>query len=108
VPEAVIVATARTPIGRAVKGSLKNPVFASAQARAARAAGDGAVSWSNPREDGAVPDIYIAMGQTAENLALLKGIPREEMDQFGVRSQNLAEKALANGFCARDHVTRSA
>src|SRR6188472_1521288 len=46
-----------------------NPVFAGAQARTARAAGDGAGSWSNPREDGAVPDIYMAMGQTAENLA---------------------------------------
>jgi acetyl-CoA C-acetyltransferase len=80
-----------------------NPVFAGAQARTARAAGDGAGSWSNPREDGAVPDIYMAMGQTAENLALLKGISRAEMDQFGVRSQNLAEKALANGFWARDH-----
>jgi len=79
-----------------------NPVFAGAQARTARAAGDGAGNWSNPRENGAVPDIYMAMGQTAENLALLKGIPRAEMDQFGVRSQNLAEKALANGFWARE------
>jgi acetyl-CoA C-acetyltransferase len=49
-----------------------------------------------------VPDIYITMGQIAENLALLKGISREEMDQFGVRSQNLAEKAIANGFWARE------
>jgi acetyl-CoA C-acetyltransferase len=79
-----------------------NPVFASAQARTAQAAGDDAESWPDPRQDGAVPDIYIAMGQTAENLALLKGISREEMDQFGVRSQNLAEKALANGFWARE------
>jgi acetyl-CoA C-acetyltransferase len=42
------------------------------------------------------------MGQTAENLALLEGISREEMDQFGARSQNLAEKAIANGFWARE------
>jgi acetyl-CoA C-acetyltransferase len=49
-----------------------------------------------------MPDLYIAMGQTAENLALLKGISREEMDQFAVRSQNLAEKAIANGFWARE------
>jgi acetyl-CoA C-acetyltransferase len=42
------------------------------------------------------------MGQTAENLALLQGISRADMDQFGVRSQNLAEKALANGFWARE------
>ena len=49
-----------------------------------------------------MPDIYIAMGQTAENLALLKDVSREEMDHFGVRSQNLAEQALANGFWARE------
>ena len=42
------------------------------------------------------------MGQTAENLALLKDVSREDMDHFGVRSQNLAEQALANGFWRRD------
>jgi acetyl-CoA C-acetyltransferase len=95
-------------VSRHVKGSsdslpdTMNPVFADAQARTAKAGEGGADSWSNPRDDGAVPDIYIAMGETAENLALLKGIPREEMDQFGVRSQNLAEKAVANGFWARE------
>lgn len=49
-----------------------------------------------------MPDVYIAMGQTAENLARLKGVTREEMDEFGVRSQNLAEKAIADGFWAKD------
>ncbi len=49
-----------------------------------------------------MPDVYIAMGQTAENLALLKDVSREDMDHFGVRSQNLAEQALANGFWQRD------
>jgi acetyl-CoA C-acetyltransferase len=42
------------------------------------------------------------MGQTAENLAQIKGITREDMDEFGVRSQNLAEKAIADGFWARE------
>ena len=42
------------------------------------------------------------MGQTAENVAQLKGITRAEQDEFGVRSQNLAEKAIADGFWARD------
>ena len=51
---------------------------------------------------GAVPDIYLAMGQTAENLAQAKGITREQMDEFGVRSQNLAEKAIADGFWQRE------
>ena len=49
-----------------------------------------------------MPDIYIAMGQTAENVAQIRGITRAEQDEFGVRSQNLAEKALANGFWQRD------
>ena len=42
------------------------------------------------------------MGQTAENVAQLRGITRHQQDEFGVRSQNLAEKALANGFWQRE------
>ncbi|WP_447005615.1 acetyl-CoA C-acetyltransferase [Saccharothrix isguenensis] len=79
-----------------------NPLFADAEARTAAVGQSGASEWVDPREDGQLPDIYISMGQTAENLALLKGVSREEMDQFGVRSQNLAEKAIANGFWARE------
>ena len=62
----------------------------------------GAGTWHDPREDGLVPDIYIAMGETAENVAGLRGISREQQDEFGVRSQNLAEKAIANGFWQRE------
>ncbi|QQQ77140.1 acetyl-CoA C-acetyltransferase [Saccharothrix sp. 6-C] len=79
-----------------------NPVFAEAGARTAAVAESGASEWVDPRVNGQVPDIYIAMGQTAENLALAKGVTRQEMDEFGVRSQNLAEKAIANGFWARE------
>ncbi|MEU4765573.1 acetyl-CoA C-acetyltransferase [Actinosynnema sp. NPDC023794] len=79
-----------------------NPVFADAAARTAAVAESGASEWVDPRVNGQVPDIYIAMGQTAENLALAKGVTRQEMDEFGVRSQNLAEKAIANGFWARE------
>ena len=49
-----------------------------------------------------MPDAYIAMGQTAENVATLRGLTRLELDEFGVRSQNLAEKALADGFWQRE------
>jgi acetyl-CoA C-acetyltransferase len=80
-----------------------NPTFRPAGERTQTAA-QGGVEWHDPREDDAVPDIYIAMGQTAENLAQLKGIGREEMDSFGVRSQNLAEKAIADGFWQREIV----
>ncbi|HET6501993.1 MAG TPA: acetyl-CoA C-acetyltransferase [Amycolatopsis sp.] len=79
-----------------------NPVFAEAEARTARRAAEGGESWTDPRTEGEVPDIYIAMGQTAENLARLKNVSREEMDEFGVRSQNLAEKAIADGFWAKE------
>jgi acetyl-CoA C-acetyltransferase len=80
----------------------QNPVFAEAQARVAKTAESGADSWTDPRENGDVPDIYVAMGQTAENLALLKDVSRQEMDEFAVRSQNLAEQAINNGFWERE------
>ncbi|GIE86760.1 acetyl-CoA C-acetyltransferase [Actinoplanes regularis] len=82
-------------------GGWENPYFAPAQARTAEYAQGGKV-WHDPREDGLAPDIYISMGQTAENLAQLKNVSREEMDEFGVRSQNLAEKAIADGFWERE------
>ena len=84
-----------------VGGGWENPYFASAQARSAASA-TGGHTWHDPRLDGEVPDIYLAMGQTAENLAQIKGVSREEMDEFGVRSQNLAEKAIADGFWERE------
>ena len=95
-------------VSRFVKGSsdsaedTRNPVFADAEARTQQRSGAGAGPWHDPREDGQLPDIYIAMGQTAENVAALRGITRAEQDEFGVRSQNLAEKALANGFWQRE------
>jgi len=95
-------------VSRYAKGSsdswpdTHNPLFAEAEARTAAAAADGASSWQDPREDGSLPDVYIAMGQTAENLALAKGVTREDMDHFGVRSQNLAEEAIKAGFWARE------
>jgi acetyl-CoA C-acetyltransferase len=79
-----------------------NPFFDEAQARSAKAAEGGADSWTDPRETGAIPDMYISMGQTAENLARLKGVTRQEMDEYAARSQNLAEKAIANGFWERE------
>jgi acetyl-CoA C-acetyltransferase len=95
-------------VSRFAKGSsdshpdTKNPVFADAAARVAKTAESGADSWTDPREDGEIPDVYVAMGQTAENLALLKDVSRQEMDEFAVRSQNLAEQAIASGFWERE------
>ena len=104
----VFISAGVETVSRYSKGSsdswpdTRNPVFADAQARTATMATEGAQSWSDPREDGRLPDMYIAMGQTAENVANLRGLSREELDEFGVRSQNLAEKAIANGFWARE------
>jgi acetyl-CoA C-acetyltransferase len=80
----------------------RNPLFAEAKERTARASEGGTGPWHDPRADGQLPDIYIAMGETAENVAGLRGITREQQDEFGVRSQNLAEKAIANGFWQRE------
>ncbi len=55
--------------------NTKNPVFADAEARA-KEMEKGDFSWHDPREDGQIPDIYIAMGQTAENVAQLRGVSR--------------------------------
>jgi acetyl-CoA C-acetyltransferase len=79
-----------------------NPLFAEAEARTEAVARQEGTTWHDPREDGLLPDPYIAMGQTAENLARSKGVTREEMDEFGVRSQNLAEQAIKNGFWERE------
>ncbi|MGY1751769.1 acetyl-CoA C-acetyltransferase [Blastococcus sp. SYSU D01042] len=95
-------------VSRFVKGNsdglpdTKNPLFNEAQAKAAKAAESGADTWVDPRESGEIPDVYIAMGQTAENLALIKDVSRQEMDEFAARSQQLAVESIDNGFWARE------
>src|SRR5262249_42918858 len=87
---------AGAPFGQGTSDSwpdTKNPRFEEAQERSAAAAA-GADEWHDPRADGKLPDIYIAMGQTAENVAILTGISREDQDHWGVRSQNRAEEAI--------------
>jgi acetyl-CoA C-acetyltransferase len=79
----------------------QNVLFADAQQRTLKYA-ETNDTWHDPRADGQLPDIYISMGQTAENVATLKGISRADQDAFGVRSQNLAEESIKNGFFARE------
>jgi len=76
-----------------------NESFAEAEARTATRSEGGAGEWAAP--DG-LPDIYIAMGQTAENVVELTGISRQRQDEFGVMSQNRAENALDRGFFERE------
>src|ERR1700757_4379330 len=103
----VFIAAGVETVSRFAKGSsdslpdTRNPLFEEAKARTdATAAAE--TPWHDPRDDGELPDVYIAMGQTAENVAALRGITRAEQDEFGVRSQNMAEKALADGFWQRE------
>jgi acetyl-CoA C-acetyltransferase len=48
------------------------------------------------------PDVYIAMGQTAENVARREGISREEQDRYAVKSQTAAVASRDNGFFDRE------
>jgi acetyl-CoA C-acetyltransferase len=75
-----------------------NPAFAEAEARTASRL-QGADSWQPPE---GLPDIYIAMGQTAENVRLLEGIGRLEMDEFACLSQQRAVQSQKSGFFARE------
>jgi len=79
-----------------------NPAFAAAIERSAARSAAGSAPWTDPRRDGLLPDPYIAMGQTAENVAQASGVTREEQDAFAARSQQRAEAAIASGFWARD------
>ncbi len=103
----VFVSAGVETVSRFAQGSsdglpgTQNPRFDSAQARTAERA-ESNEPWRDPRELGELPDVYIAMGQTAENVASLRGLDRRELDEFGVRSQNLAESAVKSGFWARE------
>ena len=101
----VFVAAGVEMVSRFSKGSsdglpdTTNPRFAAAGERTARRAEGGAEPWE-PAEG--LPDAYIAMGQTAENVAQVEGITREEMDRFALRSQTLAVRSRDSGFFDRE------
>jgi acetyl-CoA C-acetyltransferase len=102
----VFVAAGVEMVSRFVKGSsdslpdTRNPRFDEAQQRSEARARPGAEPWT-PVEDG-LPDIYVAMGQTAENVAQLEGVSREEMDEFALQSQTRAVAAQKRGFFDRE------
>ncbi len=76
-----------------------NPVFKpSGERTKARAAG-GQGAWTAPS---GLPDVYIAMGQTAENVREVEGVTRREMDEFAARSQQRAVAHQENGFFERE------
>ena len=78
-----------------------NPLFADAEARTADRSAGGKGPWAAPT---GLPDVYIAMGQTAENVVEAEGVTREEMDEFGCLSQNRAVASQERGFFEREIV----
>jgi acetyl-CoA C-acetyltransferase len=91
-------------VSRFVKGTsdsspdTMNPVFADAAKRSEARAKGGAEPWS----PAPLPDMYIAMGQTAENVAEYAKVSREEMDEFALQSQSRAVAAQQRGFFERE------
>ncbi|WP_114907205.1 acetyl-CoA C-acetyltransferase [Ornithinimicrobium murale] len=83
------------------KEEWQNPKFADAIARSAQFA-ETNQTWTDPREEGLLPDIYLAMGQTAENVATSRGVSRARQDEWGVTSQNRAEAAIKAGVFERE------
>jgi acetyl-CoA C-acetyltransferase len=81
--------------------TILNPEFLPAEQRTKQRAEQGG-PWHDPREDGLMPDAYIAMGQTAENVAGLKGVSRAVQDEYAALSQNRAQEALASGVFERE------
>ena len=77
-------------VSRFIKGSsdslpdTQNPLFAPARERYLEAVEAG-TGWQDPRDSGALPDVYMAMGETAENVAEREGISRVEMDEYALR-----------------------
>jgi len=76
-----------------------NPLFADAEARTVARTPAVTEPWTP--FDG-LPDVYMAMGQTAENVAELKGVSRLDQDEFAVQSQTRAVAAQEAGFFDRE------
>lgn len=76
-----------------------NKNFNDAVARTAERATGGGGPWAPAP---GLPDIYIAMGQTAENVAESEKVSREEQDEFAALSQQRACNSIDNGFFERE------
>ena len=103
----VFIAAGVETVSRYVKGTsdsmpdTMNPKFAPAAERTAQRAQGGADQWTDTSSD-ELPDIYIAMGETAENVAQIEAVSREEMDEFALLSQTRAVESQKNGFFDRE------
>jgi acetyl-CoA C-acetyltransferase len=87
--------------GNGASDTAPNPAFAGSGERTALRAQGGQPTWTPPE---GLPDLYIAMGQTAENVRELEGVSRIEMDEFAALSQQRAVANVENGWFA-DEIT---
>jgi len=85
--------------GASDSGKAMNSLFADALSRTESRSAKVTEPW---KPAAGLPDIYIAMGQTAENVVEQEGVSRLEMDEFAVRSQELAVQHQENGFFSRE------
>jgi acetyl-CoA C-acetyltransferase len=85
--------------GSGASDTAPNPIFKAPGTRTALRSQGGQPTWT-PQEG--LPDVYIAMGQTAENAAEVSGITREAMDAYAKQSQDRAAAAIASGFFEND------
>jgi acetyl-CoA C-acetyltransferase len=101
----VFVAGGVETVSRFLKGmsdglpDTHNAAFAEAEERTAKRHEGGQGDWVPPT---GLPDVYIAMGETAENVAEHTGTTRDEMDEYAALSQNRAVEAQRNGFFERE------
>ncbi len=80
-------------------GAATNPLFLDAYERSKLREAGGQAPWTAPE---GLPDVYIAMGQTAENVAEYAKVGRAEMDEFAKLSQDRAVASQENGFFDRE------
>jgi acetyl-CoA C-acetyltransferase len=76
-----------------------NQAFADAEARTTERNPKTTDPWTPIK---GLPDVYIAMGQTAENVAEYEKVTRQEMDEFAALSQQRAVASQGNGFFERE------
>jgi acetyl-CoA C-acetyltransferase len=103
----VFIAAGVEAVSRFVKGNsdslpdTQNPLFEEPAERTSQRALGGQAPWTPPE---GLPDIYIAMGQTAENVREIENVSRKEMDEFAALSQNRAVESQTNGFFERETI----
>src|SRR3954464_1082129 len=85
--------------GSGASDTAPNPTFRPSGERTRERAQGGAPAWTPPE---GLPDIYIAMGQTAENVVQYKQVSRPRMDEFAKLSQDRAVQSQENGFFERE------